>query len=77
MWQYEWQAGPSDRADDPQHLLQHRGGSVTLARIAKGTGAPVLDRRSSPWCAGPRHSGRRPDGQPKSFTVPLNFSLQQ
>ena len=52
-------------------------GSVTSARIAKGTGAAVLDqeilamvRRASPFPA-------PPDGQPKSFTVPLNFNLQQ
>jgi protein TonB len=52
-------------------------GSVTSARIAKGTGAAVLDqeilamvRRASPFPA-------PPDGQPKSFTVPLHFSLQQ
>jgi protein TonB len=52
-------------------------GSVTSARIAKGTDAAVLDqeilamvRRASPFPA-------PPDGQPKSFTVPLNFNLQQ
>src|SRR5262245_16324125 len=49
-------------------------GSVTSARIAKGTGAAVLDqeilamvRRASPFPA-------PPDGQAKSFTVPLNFT---
>jgi periplasmic protein TonB len=49
-------------------------GSVTSVRIAKGTGAAVLDqeilamvRRASPFPA-------PPDGQPKSFTVPLNFT---
>jgi len=52
-------------------------GSVTSVRIAKGTGAAVLDqeilamvRRASPFPA-------PPDGQPKSFTVPVNFSLQR
>ena len=52
-------------------------GSVTSVRIAKGTGAAVLDqeilamvRRASPFPA-------PPDGQPKSFKVPLNFSLQR
>jgi protein TonB len=52
-------------------------GSVTSARVAKSTGAAVLDqeilamvRRASPFPA-------PPDGQPKSFTVPLNFNLQQ
>ena len=50
------------------------GGSVTSVRIAKGTGAAVLDqeilamvRRASPFPA-------PPDGQPKSFTVPLHFA---
>jgi len=49
-------------------------GSVTSARIARGTGAAVLDqeilamvRRASPFPA-------PPDGQPKSFTVPLHFT---
>jgi protein TonB len=49
-------------------------GSVTSVRIAKGTGAAVLDqeilamvRRASPFPV-------PPDGQPKSFTVPLNFT---
>ncbi len=49
-------------------------GSVTSARIARSTGAAVLDqeilamvRRASPFPA-------PPDGQPKSFTVPLNFT---
>jgi protein TonB len=52
-------------------------GSVTSVRIAKGTGAAALDqeilamvRRASPFPA-------PPDGQPKSFTVPVNFSLQR
>ena len=52
-------------------------GSVTSVRIARGTGAAVLDqeilamvRRASPFPA-------PPDGQPKSFTVPVNFSLQR
>ena len=52
-------------------------GGVTSVRIAKGTGAAVLDqeilamvRRASPFPA-------PPDGQPKSFTVPVNFSLQR
>jgi len=52
------------------------GGSVTSVRIAKGTGAAVLDqeilamvRRASPFPA-------PPDGQPKSFTVPLNFTAR-
>jgi protein TonB len=52
-------------------------GNVTSARVAKSTGAAVLDqeilamvRRASPFPA-------PPDGQPKSFTVPLNFNLQQ
>jgi protein TonB len=52
-------------------------GSITSVRIAKGTGAAVLDqeilamvRRASPFPA-------PPDGQPKSFTVPVNFSLQR
>jgi protein TonB len=49
-------------------------GSVTSARIARSTGAAVLDqeilamvRRASPFPA-------PPDSQPKSFTVPLNFT---
>jgi protein TonB len=52
-------------------------GSVTSVRIVKGTGAAVLDqeilamvRRASPFPA-------PPDGQPKSFTVPVRFSLQR
>jgi periplasmic protein TonB len=52
-------------------------GSVTSVRIAKGTGTAVLDqeilamvRRASPFPT-------PPDGQPKRFTVPVNFSLQQ
>jgi protein TonB len=52
-------------------------GSVTSARIAKGTGAAVLDqemlamvRRASPFPTSP-------DGQPKSFTVPVHFSVQR
>jgi len=52
-------------------------GSVTSVRIAKGTGTAVLDqeilaivRRASPFPV-------PPDGQPKSFTVPVNFSLQR
>jgi periplasmic protein TonB len=50
-------------------------GSVTSVRIARSTGAAVLDqeilamvRRASPFPA-------PPDGQPKSFTVPLNFTV--
>jgi protein TonB len=52
-------------------------GSVTSVRIAKATGAAVLDqeilamvRRASPFPA-------PPDGRPKSFTVPVHFSLQR
>jgi TonB family protein len=51
-------------------------GSVTSVRLAKSTGAAVLDqeilamvRRASPFPA-------PPDGQPKSFTVPLNFTAR-
>jgi periplasmic protein TonB len=51
-------------------------GSVASARIARSTGAAVLDqeilamvRRASPFPA-------PPDGQPKSFTVPLNFTAR-
>jgi protein TonB len=50
-------------------------GSVTSVRIARSTGAAVLDqeilamvRRASPFPA-------PPDGQSKSFTVPLNFAV--
>jgi protein TonB len=52
------------------------GGSVTSARVARSTGAAVLDqeilamvRRASPFPA-------PPDGQSKSFTVPLNFAAR-
>jgi periplasmic protein TonB len=51
-------------------------GSVTSARIARSTGAAVLDqeilamvRRASPFPV-------PPDGQSKSFTVPLNFTAR-
>jgi periplasmic protein TonB len=49
-------------------------GSVTSARVARGTGAAVLDQemtamvqRASPFPA-------PPDGQAKSFSVPLHFT---
>jgi periplasmic protein TonB len=51
-------------------------GSVTSVRLARSTGTAVLDqeilamvRRASPFPA-------PPDGQPKSFTVPLNFTAR-
>ena len=52
-------------------------GSVTSVSVAKATGAAVLDqeilamvRRASPFPT-------PPDGQPKVFTVPVHFNLQQ
>jgi len=55
-------------------FLLSGSGNVTSVRIARGTGAAVLDqeilamvRRASPFPA-------PPDGQPKSFTVPLHFA---